>query len=345
MPKRTLTTGSSSITQDLIDIIDQWEGYGAGHPTGTVTYAAAATTIDLEDRYDTEEMMLKLARDKIWWDPINHDETIFLEVEYNGYDGVWCDGWRQDVTYNVVVDNTVPTVDLIIPNSFGNRNAGSVVQGSIKFPTDLIVYDANEGPNVGATPNCCALVVNKDSWNVKKLNALCHDGTDGGVVWGYNASSTGAHTGSGLTGGCIDKFDIARGYIDHALALNVNQPLLSELDGGYVAPAKNADSGYNTVGNAKRYTGTNEWMKMGSRLAIPDDVATTPEQLGITTWQGKMAFWACKKYGCYIVDTSGWHKTYWSVDYQVTDQFTGSAVEQDMMKVCLALRIAISTDQ
>ncbi|MCB4825183.1 calcium-binding protein [Roseicella aerolata] len=90
--------------------------------------------------------------------------------------------------------------------------------------------------------------------------------------------------------GVITDLDLARGSIDHALALMVPAAMLTT---AFTGPALAFDSKPN-------YTGS---YAMGSHLALPSDLDLT--SLGLGTGFGKMVAAAAQAYGMYIVDRGG----------------------------------------
>lgn len=109
---------------------------------------------------------------------------------------------------------------------------------------------------------------------------LCGSGIDGGTRASVMA----------LMGGQISPYDLAKGSIDHALAIGLDY---SQLVSGYVWPAEGEDA------LSEQYSGS---IPMGSLLAIPPSVDVT--ELGLTTSYGLMIAHALQDYGAYITHSS-----------------------------------------
>lgn len=124
---------------------------------------------------------------------------------------------------------------------------------------------------------------------------------------------SGSHGGAGLTalGGCIRYGEFTAGEINHTLQLVVPGQALYWDGTGYTWPARNADS-YASTG----YTGSNTSMLMGSLLCLDwsfniNSLLTTPGKIIATTF---------KKYGGYIVDTTGSGPSSWEMFYIGTER-------------------------
>jgi len=125
----------------------------------------------------------------------------------------------------------------------------------------------------------------------------------------------------------------------HALNVYVPVEVLSKGNKGVTGPSKYADSGY-----LSEYNSTNEYMKMGSLLAVPKNV--TAEQLGIQTNMGKAVLKSFQDYGAYIADTThesgafGLDSTV-GVKDAVIKSGQEKQFEQDMNKIMAASKVVV----
>jgi hypothetical protein len=115
-------------------------------------------------------------------------------------------------------------------------------------------------------------------------------GTGFGTVTSSGVVKAGVRSsGASELGGLVTSEDIARGRIEHALAIGLSSDEVSKT---FVAPATGTDQG------ASVNTGT---IPMGSRLAIP---RTVPKPAGLSPL-GSMVWDAFVDYGGYVVDRTG----------------------------------------
>lgn len=328
MTKRTITAASGTLST-FIGRVNQALGYPNAHTTAW--QSGSPSSVEWHTELD-DEFYKYVGWDSFWWDEVPTDAE-YVPVNMLGSNGIKTIRFRRDISYLVVADNTTPGIDAKVAGSWSNRDSGTQVFATIhpRVPNDLVVPDAS----AGNTPNNPFLNINKDTGAVlAKLNGFCRP-TEGGDCWGY--APPGTHAGSGITGGEITEQDITRGSINHAVSILINQPLLSSAGAGYVSPAVNADSDYNTPGNAKQYTGSNPLVVMGTRFAIPRDVMF--EGLGLSNPYVEMLFNAFQKYGAYVTDSSGWDAVYINPVPEVDSLFSGSTIENEMFVVLEQLRI------
>jgi hypothetical protein len=237
-----------------------------------------------------------------------------------------------DVNYQVLSNNKMPEVDILVPKSWEDRDAGKVWQGRVHMPYHFVLPDAN----ASETPNNPMIILNDDTKKAVFLNAAARPKA-GGPVWGYKSDTKAiTHGGSGLAGGEVMLSELQQGYINHALAINVwGAKYLSHTNGGFVPPADRADDGYNNPTSSNYYGGKIPGLTMGTRLAIPPGI--TPRKLGITSQEGLILYRALRNYGAYIVDNSGWNVLYLNATPETVPVLMRQ--EADMARLFSALHI------
>ena len=236
-----------------------------------------------------------------------------------------------DVNYQVISNSSSPVVNILLPGSWTNRDTGTTLLGKTNLPTGFVVPDATSSD----MPNNPTIIYNTSTNTATYLNGVARPSA-GGPIWGYIGSKASTHGGSGLAGGELTLAELNSNSINHALAINVwGQKYLSSSNGGFVYPAYKADDGYNMPSSGNYYGGSIPNLKMGTRLAIQPGV--TPEQLGITSAQGRALFKGLQSYGAIIVDNSAWDCLY--INATSDTQSTIAAIKPDIAKLFAALKI------
>jgi hypothetical protein len=261
-----------------------------------------------------------------WKEPVPKNATL----ENPGFKASY---FQSDTNYFVVVDNNTPTVDLLIPAGWGDRDGSSIPGhqpqkiGSVKIPANFVIPDVIP-PD---TPNNPTVIYNKDTGKSTTLNGLIRP-VAGGPVYAFPAS--GSHAGSGLTGGEITQAELNQGKIEHGLAINIQaSKYVSFNQGGFTYPATTAD-GY---ASPQTYGGSNPNVVMGARLVIPPDVK--PADLGITSKDGLAIFNSLQKYGALVADDSGWDAFGFAVDIQAVDRL--ETIRPELHKMYQSLQVVV----
>jgi hypothetical protein len=210
-----------------------------------------------------------------------------------------------DVSYQVLVNNSMPEVDIRVPARWNQRAGKTAWQGRVHMPSHFIIPDANQEE----TPNNPTIIYNTDTRKALFLNAAARPYANG-PVWAYKSDSKPCtHGGSGLTGGEVTLKELQESRINHAIGIVVwGRKYLNATKGGYVSPATKADDHYNNPKSDNYYGSRLNNLKMGSWLGIRSSI--TEKKLGITSAVGKTVYKALKTHGAYIVDNSAWDAIY-----------------------------------
>jgi hypothetical protein len=245
-----------------------------------------------------------------------------------------------------------PSRSVYVPGNWGpGRCTGTVSQGKLQLPDNLIVPDATQSH----TPNNPAAFLMPDGKTLVQFNPLARCNV-GGSVYGWRTEDVsiygdgirGGHGGSGLSsiGGSIRLKELTSTKpISHALKINLwAQKYLyySSSVPGYRWPADRADSYA-----AQNYRGTNPKLVMGSLVAVPPSV--TEASLNLQTPAARKIFRALQNYGAYIVDDSAGDSFDMSMELGVLEEFratfgydfygTSGTFRDDYMKIIQTLNI------
>lgn len=281
-----------------------------------------------------DDALIQSTWEPFWFEPVNSKKISYktFKVASDHMPGLHSKYIRFDENLHTFVNTNTPYVNFYVPKTWDNRSAGTKWQGRLQIPVDFIVPDAYPGN----TPNYPTTIYNRDSKTAVLLNGISRPSI-GGSIWGYRLSPTQAtHGGSGLSGGEISLSEIKEGQINHAIGILVwGKKYLSRQDGGYISPALKADSNYSNPQHLNYYNGDIKQLKMGTRLAIPDNV--TAESLDIKSNKGLILFNSFKDYGGYIIDNSGWDTIYISSTPDAKKELQG--IDADIVKIMQALAI------
>lgn len=247
--------------------------------------------------------------DAFWFKTIPADATFqSFQVAGDSSPGIHTAGdlWRvtQDINYQILTSNSDPVRTIYEPGAWDNRDSGTNPIGSTHIPDSFTLADASPGD----TPNNPTTILNRDSGVAVYLNA-CARPSSGGSVWGYIATISSVpiastHGGAYLAGGEVTLRELET-VIPHAIAINIwAAKYLSNTGGGFVAPARHADTGYDDPFSGNYYGGNITTIKMGSRFGIPAGVSAG--SLGVSSVHGLALYTAFRTYGAYVVDNTGW---------------------------------------
>jgi hypothetical protein len=257
------------------------------------------------------------SRDSIWNMPLGADAQ-YLPANLAPAGHIGC-----DIEWHIRVNKGDPVYPVLSPSSWGKRWPGDKELGTLQFPEDLIIPDADP-PH---TPNACAAFLMPDGRTLRQLEPACRVEQGKHIVgWLhgedqdlYGMGIKGTHYGSGLSafGGSIRKGELTRKQpIRHALKINIwgkKYLYYGEDRKGFRWPADRSDS------YAKdNYGGKNPAMVMGTLLAVPPGLSA--EALGVKTAVGKKIFQALQDYGAYIADDSAWDAHDLSVERGVPEE-------------------------
>ena len=177
------------------------------------------------------------------------------------------------------------------------------------------------------TPNNSTSILANDGHTIINLQCLHRCATTGPAssLYAYPSGDLytdgiqGGHGGSGMSalGGSIRCGELTPNYteaqiiadsniyIQHVIKMNVNTKLyVSKTSGGYRWPAVKADGNYNSSNACDYYGGSVPQFRMGSLLAIPQNVDV--EAMGLKTGPGIIMARTLQKYGAYLVDATCW---------------------------------------
>lgn len=250
-----------------------------------------------------------------------------------------------------------PLRSVYVPGTWGpGRCTGSVPQGKLRLPDNLLVPDATKK----STPNNPFAFLMPDGKTLVQLNPLARCSW-GGNVYGWRTPNVsiygnglrGGHGGSGLSsiGGSIRLGELTGSRpIRHALKVNLwarKYLYYSQSKPGYRWPADRADSYA-----AKEYKGTNPNLVMGTLLAMPSSV--TEASLGLQTPAARKIFHALQDYGAYVVDDTAGDTHAFAVEKGVFNEFratfgydfygTRGTFYDDFMKLFKALHIVYNNE-
>lgn len=268
-----------------------------------------------------------------------------------------------DPAYFLKLDARDPLVDHIETTDWRRRcsSKGRVIS-QLNLPPDFMIPDARQNSNGGwSTPNNGWEFLLPDGRTLycSGAGARCERN---GPIFGHGGALTtnpepenirlvdiygdglrGGHGASKLPrlGGALRKGELSphSGPIRHALdlVLYTKYAYGNKQDASlcYRWPASGADRFALDPAKKDRYIGTNPEMRIGSLLALTPD--TTPEQLGITSPEGRKIFQALQDWGGYWTDDSAWPCNYLTIAYDAheakawLDSETGKAEFSRMM--------------
>lgn len=226
-----------------------------------------------------------------------------------------------------------------------NESTGKYL-GTIQVPKDMEYLRpiTDYGNGVVVSTNSTLTFIQPDGKEVNFARGYLGPNTKVGNGQDVLIGTPVGHTGWFGNEGAITPDEAALALKDgtapaHALDLYVPVDVLSKANKGVTGPAKYADTGY-----LSEYNSSNTNLKLGSLLAIPQNV--TAEDLGLQTNMGKAVLASFEKYGAYIADTTH-EKNALGLDTTVgvKDMIARSgqekAFEQDINKIIAAAQIAL----